>query len=133
MIIIGSKFVAFEAFYKIKDFEDVKDTPSNATVIFDFSTDKHTLCDELRKNGVLFATIVSKEEDILYANALGSSYIVCDKELSVIAQKWADEYLFDAKILLFSGSVDDRDDLLFCATNSIDGILFSEGVKDGSY
>jgi hypothetical protein len=129
MILIGDEIVGGEKFYAIKDFSDVVNTKPNSTVIFTFDKTKAALCKELQKNEVSFALFVKNKKDIIYANALGASYIVCPKAFIKIAQDWAESYLFDAKILLFS---DSEDDIIFAAKNAIDGILFEKGVIDGS-
>jgi len=54
--------------------------------------------------------------------ALNTTYILAEKELAKEAQKIADDYMFDAKVLLFDAS---EDDIEFCALNSIDGIVLS--------
>ncbi len=129
MIIIGHPWIEFEPFYMIETIEDISMTAPNSCVIFSFCEKNIPLCEHCKKNDLSFALLCHKKEDILFAQALGCDFIVCDKSLVKEAQLFADGYLFDAKILLRS---DDENDLLWAANHQIDGILFEKGVKYGS-
>jgi hypothetical protein len=129
MIIIGSDLIDFEPLYFIKKKEDIQKTPSNSTVIFEFDKETIDLSKYCGQNSVKFALIADNYKDLIYSNALNPQYIVCDKDLAKDAQKFADDYLIDAKILLYSS---DENDLEWCAKHSIDGILFEGGIDYGS-
>lgn len=129
MILIGHPYIPFKPFEKIACQEDVALTSPQATVVFDFDHDKVSLCHYLVQNDVSFALYVKAEKEVILASSLGASYIICDASLAKIAQTFADDYLFDAKILLQSNN---EEDIVYAAKNSIDGILFEKGVKDGS-
>jgi len=129
MIIFGHRFVKTEPFYLIKKVEDIKNTPPNSTVVFDFSEKNLELIDHCNKSGISFAVICDKIKDVLFANALEANFIICDKVVSTKAQKLADNYMFDAKILLYSS---EEADLEWVAENEIDGILFEKGINYGS-
>jgi hypothetical protein len=126
MIIIGYVDVEYNPFYSIKSIDDIIKTPSNSTVVFKYSRDNLELCKHCLANDVEFALVCGSYEDILFANANGATYIVCEKESIQIAQKYADSYLFDAKILLYTSNADD---LVWCADRAIDGILFKDSIK----
>jgi len=129
MILIGHPYIDFEALEKITKKEDIANTSSNAVVVFDFHHDNIPLCHYVEENAVLFALFVKEERDIILASVLGATYIICDKTLVKTAQTFADDYLFDAKILLYSKN---EEDIEYAAHNSVDGILFDKGIKDGS-
>ena len=129
MIIIGHPWIDFEPFYLIKKAEDIGCTPSNSRVIFSFSEANLPLCRHCAQNSVSFALICDTKKDVLFAQALGCDFIVCDKSVAVDAQKFADGYLFDAKILLYTGA---QSDMEWAADHEIDGILFEEGIDYGS-
>jgi len=130
MILIGHPYIAFKPFEKIALPEDIAKTSSNATVVFDFNEENVAICDYARENGVSFAVFVKEAKEAIFASSLGASYIICDKTLAKRVQIFADDYLFDAKILLYSNT---DDDIEYAAQNSIDGILFEKGIKDGSH
>ncbi len=126
MLIIGVREVDAKPFYFIKTYEDIEVTPTNSTVIFEYSDSKLELCKQCKSNQIPFALICDELKDVLFASANGASYIICDKSTIEKAQKYADEYMFDAKVLLYSS---DKNDILWCADKGIDGILFEEGIN----
>ena len=130
MILIGHPYIAFKPFEKIEMLEDIAKSSSNATVVFDFDEKSVATCDYARENGVSFALFIKEAKEAIFASSLGASYIICDKTLAKMVQTFADDYLFDAKILLYSKT---DDDIEYAAQNSIDGILFDKGIKDGSH
>ena len=125
MILIGHPYIDFKPFEKIEKKEDIANTSSGAVVVFDFQADTVSLCQYAKNNDVLFALFVREESDVVLASALGAAYIICDKSLVKTAQTFADDYLFDAKILLES---DSEEDIVYAAKNSIDGIIFKKGI-----
>jgi len=129
MIIIGHTWIDYDPFYFIKKIEDIAHTPSNSCVVFAFNEENIPLCKHCLANDVSFALLCDSKKDVLFAQALEANFIVCDKEVVKAAQKFADGYLFDAKVLLYSGSVDD---LEWVAEAEIDGILLEEGINYGS-
>ena len=129
MILIGHPFIDCEPFWKIEKKEDISETPSHACVVFDYHDDHVALCHYARENEISFALFVKDEREVVLAAALGADFIICDKGLVEMAQKFADDYLFDAKILLYS---DDEKDITYTAKRSIDGILFEKGIENGS-
>lgn len=129
MIIIGHDFVPSEVLYLIKKEDDIAQTPSNSTVVFEFSEANVPLCHYCRDNGVNFALIVDVERDAIFGNALGAAYLICDKVVSAKVQKLANEYMYDAKVLLYSSTEADMD---FAAESGIDGIIFEKGIDYGS-
>jgi hypothetical protein len=129
MIIIGHEWIDFEPFYLIKKIDDIAATPSNSRVIFPFKEENLALCRHCSQNNLSFALICDTREDVLFAQALGADFIVCDKSVATHAQKFADGYLFDAKILLYTGA---QSDMEWAAEHEIDGILFEEGINYGS-
>ncbi len=126
MIILGLDFIESKPFYKIGEIEDISKTASNSTVIFDLNKQNYELAKYCKENSISFAVRVDSVKEILFANALEVSFIVCSKKLCQKAQKLADEYMFDAKVLLYS---EDEADLEFAADLGIDGIIFKKGIR----
>ncbi len=129
MILIGHPQIAYRPFYFVKHIEEIDKTPSGSTVVFAFSEEGASLAEHCRKNGVRFAMIVDSYKEVIFANALGSAFIVVDRSLAKKAQTFANEYLCDAKILLYAS---DERDLEWAAEAGIDGMLFEEGIEYGS-
>ena len=63
--------------------------------------------------------------ELIYASNLNASYIIVEKDLAHSAQNIANEYLFDAKILV---SIQDENEIEEFALNSIDGVIFSNAI-----
>ncbi|AHJ11801.1 hypothetical protein [Sulfurospirillum multivorans] len=122
MILIGHELISSEPFYKVASVEEIAKTPSNAVVLFEFEPALSAYCVEQK---VTFALHVRHIKELIFANALGASYFVVDKSLALHAQKIADDYLFDGKVLLLSS---DENEIEFTASHAIDGILFETGI-----
>lgn len=129
MIILGHDYLECAPFYFVKKSEDIANTPSNSVVLFEFSEENLALCHHCKENDVSFALIADSAKEALFANVLEASYILCDKVLSPKVQKLADEYMFDAKVLLYSS---EEADLEWAADLGIDGIIFEKGIDYGS-
>jgi len=123
MILIGHELISSEPFYQVASLEEIAKTPSHAVVLFDFEPTFSAYCMEQK---VSFALHVRHIKELIFANALGASYFVVDKSLALHAQKIADDYLFDGKVLLLSS---DENEIEFAASHAIDGILFESGIK----
>jgi len=126
MLIIGHEEVEYNPFYFIKSTQDIAVTPSNSTVVFEYSKNNLELIKHCKENDISFALICDELKDTLLANANSANYIICDKNIIKEAQKFADEYMFDAKVLLYSSN---EDELLWCANEGIDGIIFENAIS----
>jgi len=126
MILIGHKLVPYEPLYKIHNVEDIKNTKSNSVVLFDFEDEK--LLEYCVDNEIPFSLHVNNLRDAIIANALSAKFIlVYNQEKAVLIQNIAEEYLFDAKILLH---VDDESGIESAANDGIDGIIMKCGIKE---
>lgn len=122
MLLIGHELIPYEPFYRVVSVEEITKTPSKAVVLFDFEP---TLAAYCVAQNVSFALHVKHIKELVLANALGATYFVVDKSLALHAQKIADDYLFDGKVLLLSN---DDNEIEFAASHAIDGILFEAGM-----
>jgi len=123
MILIGHADVAFSPLYAIQNAQDIAQTPPNSTVFFEYDALLAQFC---HKNKVSFAIHAKQTKELVLSQNLGASFVVVDKALSLNAQKIAEHYLFDAKILLLSA---DDTDIEWAALNGIDGILFQSAIR----
>jgi len=121
MILIGHTLIPSEPFYQIETKTQIAQTPANATVSFTFNA---SLAEYCKAQNISFALHVKNIEELILAHALGASYFLVDKSLALQAQKIADDYLFDGKVLLKSN---DNTEIEFAAIHSIDGIIFEHG------
>ena len=123
MILIGHKLISSEPFCHVASIEEIAKTPPHAVILFDFEPALAAYCAEQK---LVFALHVRHIKELILANALGASYFIVDKSLALHAQKIADDYLFDGKVLLLSN---DENEIEFAASHAIDGILFESGIN----
>lgn len=123
MILIGHSFVESKPFYRISEMAHIALTPPSSTVFFDYDT---VLCRYCQAQKIASAVHVKHIKELVLAHALGASFLIVDKALVLNAQKIANDYLFDGKILLLAH---DEQEIEFAALNGIDGIILPEGIK----
>ena len=118
MQIFGHDFIENTKFYFIKKTQDIQNTPPNSIILTVFNKENIEYC---KNQDIIFGVKVNTIKELILASASNASYLLVNKEFAKEAQKIANEYMFDAKILLISA---DENDIEFCATNGIDGIIF---------
>jgi len=96
MIIIGDVHIAYETITKISSIEDIMNTKANTTIVFDFDFDILHYC---QINDVATAVIVKDITEVVYSSLLGAKYIIVPNNIITQAQKIADNYMYDSKIL----------------------------------
>ncbi len=125
MLLFGHRFIESENFYHIFDTEDVSKTPPSSKIYLEYSEKNLDIIRYLQKNSVVFALNVHNIADIIYSAALGAQYLTVNKKLAKTAQNIAENYLFDAKILVH---IEDEDEIEELALLGIDGVIFPEAV-----
>ena len=125
MLIFGHRFIQSEVFYHISNIEDIIHTPPSSTLYFAFDEKNLDIITHANANGINTALLVNTVRDLMFASALNAHYIVVAKELSKTAQDIAQNYLFDAKILVL---VANEDEIQEMALLGIDGVLFSNAI-----
>ena len=125
MIFFGHKFIPSEHFYHVQSIDAINNTPSNSIIITKFSEDNLDIVNHAIANEVRLALHVESVKEIVYAAALGASYLVVPKQEVKTAQNLADNYLFDAKILV---SIENEDEVEELALLGIDGVVCSNAI-----
>jgi len=125
MFIFGHRFIKSEPFYHIENIDAVLNTPSSSVVFLEFTEQNLDIIEHLNSNEILFSLSVKNITEIIYASELGGSFIVVDKTLAKTAQDIANNYLFDAKILV---RIENESEIEEMALLSIDGVIFSNGI-----
>lgn len=124
MIVIGHKLINSPIFYYVKNIDSIKSTPSNSIILIDFHMDLIEYC---VNNNLKFALHVKSIKELVFANNFEASYILVEEALAQNAQKIANEYLFDSKILV---KIKDEEKIEELALQGIDGVIFPEGIKN---
>ena len=84
-------------FFKIKNIDDILNTPPNSIVLFDYDLEMMKFC---KDNSIPFAVKIKNIKEVIFANSLGAKYIIVDKKNAKEIQEIANEYLFDTKVLV---------------------------------
>jgi hypothetical protein len=125
MLLFGHRFIESPRFYHIDDIEAIAHTPSNSLLFVVFSETNLDIIDHCRKNSLSFAAEAASLREVIYAENLGASYIIVEEELAQEAQKAAETYLFDAKILC---RIEEESMIEEIAQKGVDGVLFHEAI-----
>ncbi len=123
MLLLGHRFISGENLYHISDIDALKKTPPNSTVYLEFDENNLDIIEYLRTNAVNFALGVQNLREVIYANLLDAKYIVTDENLCKEAQDLAQEYLFDAKVLV---RISSDEEIVRFAKRGIDGAVYPE-------
>lgn len=125
MLIIGHPKIFSKDFFKVESAENIKKTTPNSVVVFDFNDTAFDIAHYCAKNSVEFGIHCKTLLEILYAINLRAKYLLVSKELMRLAQKNAEEYLFDAKILV---QIDTEEEIEEIAAFFIDGVIFKNYI-----
>jgi hypothetical protein len=125
MLIFGHRFISSRSFYHIEDIDAIAHTPSNSLIYLVFSEKNLDIINHLKDNDINFALAVNTVRDLIYAENIGASFIVVESVLAKSAQKIAETYLFDAKILC---RIREESQIEAMAFEGIDGVVFSDAI-----
>ncbi len=120
MLIFGDIFNDHLPFFEIITIEDIKSTPSNSTVLFDYDIKIAKYC---KTNNVSYAMRVKTIKELVYANALECDFAFVKREFAKDAQNIANEYMFDMKIIL---PVKNDEELEWAVFKGIDGVVYQK-------
>ena len=125
MLIFGHPWVQTPLFKKVFSQEDIAKVATEEVVLLEPLSDSIILAQYCRSQKRNFAVTVNSITEALFANALGSCYIICQQEDAIKIQPIAQEYLFDSKILTLINS---EKEIQKMAEHAIDGVLFPEAI-----
>ena len=124
MILIGDFNIPYENIEKIYSIEDISSTKPNSTALFDFDIEilKYT-----QLNDINSAVVVNNIKEVIYASSLNARYIIVKDDISKVAQKIADNYMFDSKILVI---IKDENEIAQSAVDEIDGVIYLDRINN---
>ncbi len=125
MLLFGHRFIPSETFYHITNVDDIKHTPPASLLTLPFSEENLDIIYYCNENQLRFALSIHTLRELVYASALNASYIIVTQALAQMAQKLAQEYLFDAKILV---KIDKDDEIEAMALLGVDGVIYPNAV-----
>jgi len=125
MLFFGHRFISSQVFYHVADIDSINNTPPSSNLYIEFDEDNLDIISHAEINNTPFALKVNNITQALYASALNAKYIIVPKELAKIVQDIANNYLFDAKILV---SIEEESEIEEMALLGIDGVIFSSAI-----
>lgn len=125
MIIIGHPWIKSKIFCKIFSKEDILKTKPENIVLLEPLLESQPLATYCQSNQIPYAVTVNTLTEALFANALGAAYVICEEDDALIIQPVAQEYLFDARVLVHIHS---EKEIAKIAKNGIDGVIFAEAI-----
>ena len=125
MLLFGHRFIKSEKFFHIFDIDTIEKTPPSSKIYLDFSEKNLDIIEYLRLNQITFALGVTNINELIYAATLGASYIMVSQDFAKSAQSIAENYLFDAKILVH---IKEEQEIEEMALLGIDGAVFPEAI-----
>ncbi|MEA1956558.1 MAG: hypothetical protein U9N02_08710 [Campylobacterota bacterium] len=125
MLIFGHRFIQSDDFYHIQSIEAVLKSPPSSTIYLDFEEDNLDIINHLKDHEIQFAINVKNIREVIYASSLDASYIVIEQKLSKSANDIANNYLFDAKILVHISHEEEIEKL---AIIGVDGVIFTNSI-----
>ncbi|MEN4045985.1 hypothetical protein [Sulfurimonas sp. NWX367] len=125
MLLFGHRFIKSEKFYHVSDIDAIVQTPPASIIYLEFEEKNLDIIEYLNQNSIKFALKVQDVTELIYASALGASYIHVEQKLAKTAQKIAENYLFDAKILVH---IEKEEEIEEMALLGIDGAVFTEAI-----
>ena len=125
MILFGHRFIDSEKFYHVQSIDAINNTPPSSTIFTEFSEENLDIIKYATTNSIKLAVHVNSITDIIYSSALDATFLVVPKELAKTAQNLAENYLFDAKILV---NIEDDSEIEELALLGIDGVIYSNAI-----
>ncbi|GAB6046106.1 hypothetical protein JCM11957_17050 [Caminibacter profundus] len=107
MLILEEPF-SNEKFYRVKTIEDIKNSPSNSTLIFLYSDSSLEVFNFCKKNSIEYGVIINSIKELIFVSNLKAKYIFTDiLEKALKFQQIAEKYLLDTKIVYLANSLDE--------------------------
>ncbi|MBU1659320.1 hypothetical protein KKG72_09755 [bacterium] len=125
MIIFGHRFIPGISLYHVSDIDSIQNTPPSSTLYVPFCEENLDIINHAKENDITLALSVENINEIIYSSSLEASYIIVSRELASKAQNIANNYLFDAKILV---SIEEEQEIQEMALLGVDGVIFSNAI-----
>ena len=125
MLLFGHRFIQSESFYHISNIDAITNTPPSSTIFFEFSEENLDIINHANLNQIPMALSVQTIEELIYASNLNASYMIIEKELAKTAHDIAQNYLFDAKVLV---KISEDEEIQEMSILGVDGVIYSSAI-----
>ena len=113
-----------ETFFYVKTLQDIKNSPNNATLIFEYCDSSLEVYNFCKINNISYGVKVNNIKEMIFCTNLNAKYIFCDTiKIAKLFQNIVNEYLIDTQIVLL---VDDFNEIEEIVKNRIDAIKIKE-------
>lgn len=128
MIIIGHKAIKHPKFRYIKNINDIANSIASDILLFDINNDKNYIISQYCMNNELqYAILIYNiTHALIYSNLSAKYLIFYSKNKALKAQKVANEYFFDSKIIYV---INTEEEIESIAELGIDGVIFIDTLK----
>ena len=126
MLIVGHPWIKSKKLSKVFSEEDIKNSKQEDIVLLEPLVDSHGLAHYCQENDIDYAVVTNSLDDAVFANALGAKYMICEEDIALMIQPVAQEYLFDARILVL---IHNEKEISKIARGGIDGVIFAEAIR----
>ena len=125
MLLFGHRFIPSDSLYHVSDIDAIVKTPPSSCLLIDFSEANLDIISHAQTNNITFAIRVEDITQLIYAASLGASFVLVQKSLAKTAQDIAENYLFDAKIVVM---IEEESEIEELALLGIDGVIFGSAI-----
>ena len=125
MLLYGHRFIPSDSLYHVLDIDSINNTPPSSIIHIEFCEENLDIIEHTRINQISSSICCKTITEIIYASSLGASFIVIHPDLCKNAIKIANDYLFDAKILVL---IEEEDEIEALALSGVDGVIFSNAI-----
>lgn len=125
MKIIGHPWVESEQFVIISIIEEIVATPTASVLLIESLSNSIEVVQYCQKEALPVAVRVSTLKEALFAHHLDVKYIIVPESIAQEVQSVAQNYLFDAQILI---QIDEESHIEECAKMGIDGVIFPTAI-----
>jgi hypothetical protein len=125
MLIFGHPWLDSPRFVKVFSIAEIEKTRPEEILLLEPLNVSIELAKHCQRNGLRYAVTISDIREGIFANALGAAYVVSEHEQAITLQKIAEDYLFDAKILVL---IEDERRIETMVRFGIDGVIFPAAI-----
>jgi hypothetical protein len=123
MLILEKPF-SNENFVKVNSIDEIKKTPSNSTLIFNYKDDLIDTFVFCKENEIPYGVIINDIKELIFIANLNAKYAFTDNlENAKTFQQIAENYLIDTKIIFLADSLNKIENLV---KYQIDGIKLKD-------
>jgi hypothetical protein len=125
MLILEPPFNS-ETFVRVTTIEDIKNTPSNSTLVFHYCDSSLEVFNFCKQNNIPYGVIISSIKELIFVSNLKAKYVFTDiLENASDFQKIVNEYLLETKVVYFINSLEEIEQV---AKLGIDAVKLKENL-----